>query len=53
MISLALEDQKPLVTLGKLMFNSHESCDQMYDCSHPQLNTLVDLSKKHGALGAR
>ena len=47
------EDENPLVTLGKLMFASHESCDQMYDCSHPQLNTLVDLSKKHGALGAR
>ena len=47
----AAED--PLVTLGMLMFASHESCDQMYDCSHPQLNTLVDLSKKHGALGAR
>ena len=46
-------DKNPLVTLGKLMFASHESCDQMYDCSHPQLNTLVDLSKKHGALGAR
>ena len=45
--------EDPLVTLGKLMFASHESCDQMYDCSHPQLNTLVDLSKKHGALGAR
>ena len=43
----------PLARLGKLMFASHDSCDKMYDCSHPQLNTLVELSRKHGALGAR
>ena len=43
----------PLARLGKLMFASHDSCDKMYDCSHPQLNNLVDLSRKHGALGAR
>ena len=47
------DDVNPLVSLGQLMFASHNSCDQMYDCSHPQLNILVELSKKHGALGAR
>ena len=49
----SVKDELPLAMLGQLMFASHESCDNMYDCSHPQLNTLVNLSKKHGALGAR
>jgi len=48
-----VDDVNPLAKLGELMFASHESCDKMYDCSHPQLDTLVNLSKKHGALGAR
>ena len=47
------DDGSPLAKLGELMFASHESCANMYDCSHPQLDTLVNLSKKHGALGAR
>ncbi len=35
------------------MYDSHSSCSNQYQCSHPQLDKLVDLSKKHGALGAR
>ena len=35
------------------MFDSHHSCSQLYECSHPQLDQLVELSRKHGALGAR
>jgi galactokinase len=35
------------------MFASHESCSNLYQCSHPQLDLLVELSRKHGALGAR
>jgi galactokinase len=42
-----------LVRLGQLMFASHESCSKLYQCSHPQLDELVELSRKHGALGAR
>ena len=42
-----------LERLGELMFASHKSCADMYECSHPQLDLLVDLSRKHGALGAR
>ena len=35
------------------MFESHYSCSILYECSHPQLDQLVALSKKYGALGAR
>ena len=35
------------------MFDSHESCSKLYQCSHPQLDQLVEISRKHGALGAR
>ena len=39
--------------MGQLMFDSHASCNLDYDCSHPDLDKLVELSKKHEALGAR
>jgi N-acetylgalactosamine kinase len=35
------------------MFDSHQSCSKQYECSHPQLDQLVELSRKFGALGAR
>nr|XP_018904770.1 PREDICTED: N-acetylgalactosamine kinase [Bemisia tabaci]XP_018904771.1 PREDICTED: N-acetylgalactosamine kinase [Bemisia tabaci] len=38
---------------GKLMNESHESLRDLYECSHPQLDKLVDLCWKSGALGAR
>lgn len=37
-----------LETLGKLMSASHESLKNLYECSHPNLDHLVDLSKKMG-----
>eukprot|EP00095_Tigriopus_kingsejongensis_P011971 maker-scaffold906_size82779-snap-gene-0.11 protein:Tk11971 transcript:maker-scaffold906_size82779-snap-gene-0.11-mRNA-1 annotation:"n-acetylgalactosamine kinase-like" len=43
----------PLVTLGTLMLESHASCAMDYECSHPALDQLVELSQTHGALGAR
>ncbi len=49
----ACDTKKPLEELGQLMFDSHYSCSQLYECSHPQLDQLVELSKRHGALGAR
>jgi len=34
-----------LVILGNLMRQSHESLRDLYECSHPQLDRLVDLAK--------
>ena len=39
--------------LGRLMSESHRSCREDYQCSHPDLDRLVELAEKHGALGAR
>ena len=41
-----------LLQLGKLMNDSHRSTQLLYECSHPKLDTLVDLSENL-ALGAR
>ena len=42
-----------LETLGRLMLESHKSCSEEYECSHPNLDKLVDLSIQQGAYGAR
>jgi len=42
-----------LKCLGKLMYDSHDSCAKNYDCSHPALDQMVQLSNMYGALGAR
>uniref|UniRef100_T1J9P6 Galactokinase n=1 Tax=Strigamia maritima TaxID=126957 RepID=T1J9P6_STRMM len=39
--------------LGKLMNNSHESCRDLYECSHPNLDEFVEIALKSGALGSR
>jgi N-acetylgalactosamine kinase len=39
--------------LGSLMDASHKSCDEWYECSCPELNALVELLRKLGAVGAR
>ena len=44
---------KSLDDLGELMYQSHQSCSEMYECSHPNLDLLVKLSKEAGAYGAR
>ena len=49
----AAESTSDLTALGKLMNASHKSCSQLYDCSHPAVDTLVELALKHGAFGAR
>jgi N-acetylgalactosamine kinase len=41
-----------LQDLGQLMFDSHHSCRDLYECSHPQLDQLVEISRNH-CLGAR
>ncbi|XP_046587298.1 N-acetylgalactosamine kinase isoform X1 [Neodiprion lecontei] len=46
-------DKERLRHLGHLMTQSHVSLDQMYECSHPELNRLVEDAMECGALGAR
>ncbi|KAG8864935.1 galactokinase [Tulasnella sp. 330] len=39
--------------LGRLMNESHQSCDKLFDCSSPELNELTALARQSGALGSR
>lgn len=41
------------VELGRLMDDSHSSCNLLYECSCTELNEVVALSKRGGALGSR
>jgi len=38
---------------GKLLFESHESCRRLYECSSPELDTVVGAAQRAGAWGAR
>jgi galactokinase len=42
-----------LKRFGELLFESHESCRRLYDCSTPELDTIVAAARRAGALGAR
>ncbi|CAG5116544.1 unnamed protein product [Candidula unifasciata] len=42
-----------LEKLGELMNASHASCRDLYECSHPDLDILVETCRKHGAVGSR
>jgi len=45
--------QGKLKPFGALMYESHESCRRLYECSAPELDTVVHAAKRAGALGAR
>lgn len=51
----AAEDGGPdsMERLGALMDASHASCSKLYECSCPELDTLVAIAKSAGALGSR
>ena len=40
-------------TFGRVLFESHESCRELYDCSAPELDVVVAAARRAGALGAR
>jgi galactokinase len=42
-----------LKRFGALLYESHESCRRLYDCSTPELDTVVAAARRAGALGAR
>jgi len=44
---------KKLTQFGRLLYESHESCRRLYECSAPELDTVVAAAKRAGALGAR
>eukprot|EP00890_Picochlorum_soloecismus_P003577 jgi/Picsp_1/421/NSC_00419-R1_galactose kinase len=47
------DGSKAMQLLGSLMDMSHESCSQFYECSSPELDNLVKISKQNGAIGSR
>ena len=47
------ENTKDVERLGQLMIESHESCRDLYECSHPKLDELVHLALEAGAIGSR
>jgi N-acetylgalactosamine kinase len=52
----AVCDEQPsdaLAQLGELMNASHVSCRDLYECSHPDLDILVETCKENGAVGSR
>src|SRR2546423_4604862 len=48
-----LLEQGKIKQFGKLLFESHESCRRLYECSSPELDTVVGTAKRAGAWGAR
>lgn len=42
-----------LSDVGRLLYESHDSCQRLFECSSPELDTVVAAAKRAGALGAR
>ncbi|KAF7663752.1 hypothetical protein LDENG_00202020 [Lucifuga dentata] len=47
------ESAESIQLLGDLMNQSHVSCRDLYECSCPELDRLVDICLKSGAVGSR
>ncbi|XP_034541445.1 N-acetylgalactosamine kinase [Notolabrus celidotus] len=47
------EPAEAIQLLGDLMNQSHASCRDLYECSCPELDQLVDICLKSGAVGSR
>lgn len=47
------ESEESINELGKLMNLSHTSCKELYECSSPELNSLVEFAIENKAKGAR
>ncbi|XP_019934626.2 N-acetylgalactosamine kinase [Paralichthys olivaceus] len=47
------EPAESVQLLGDLMNQSHASCRDLYECSCPELDQLVDICLKSGAVGSR
>jgi len=45
--------QGRLKQFGALLYESHESSRRLFECSSPELDTVVHAAKRAGALGAR
>ncbi|XP_032806419.1 N-acetylgalactosamine kinase [Petromyzon marinus] len=46
-------DAEVMSRLGELMNDSHASCRDLYECSCPELDKLVECCLKSGAVGSR
>eukprot|EP00106_Octopus_bimaculoides_P011664 XP_014779106.1 PREDICTED: N-acetylgalactosamine kinase-like isoform X3 [Octopus bimaculoides] len=46
-------DADAIQKLAKLMNDSHSSCRDLYECSCPELDSLVNICLQSGALGSR
>ncbi|KAG0141372.1 hypothetical protein CROQUDRAFT_83306 [Cronartium quercuum f. sp. fusiforme G11] len=47
------ETMMMMIKIGKLMNDSHLSCDSDYDCSSDELNQLIQIAIQNGSLGSR
>ncbi|XP_028246900.1 galactokinase-like [Glycine soja] len=52
-VSSKLSEEEMLKKLGDLMNESHYSCSFLYECSCSELEELVNICRKNGAIGAR